>query len=87
MLSQVKGPPWVRSGSGIPSISTAYAQAQCCCAQVIHIFMHSQRISIPLAVPAGSQPGSQPASQPSQRAGAGDDTASGPDARLRAWRG
>jgi hypothetical protein len=51
---QVKGPFWVRSGSGIPSISTAHAQDQCCCAQVIHNFVHSQQVSSPLAGSAGS---------------------------------
>jgi hypothetical protein len=44
---QVKGPPWVRPGTGIPSISTAHAQAKCCCPQVIHIFVHSQQVSSP----------------------------------------
>jgi hypothetical protein len=46
---QVKGPPWVQPGSRIPSISTAHAQDQCCYAQVIHIFVHSQQVSSPLA--------------------------------------
>jgi hypothetical protein len=51
---QVKGPPEVRPGSGIPSISTGRKQAQCCCAQVIHIFVHSQQVSSPLAGPPGT---------------------------------
>jgi hypothetical protein len=41
----------MRLGSEIPSISTAHAQAQRCCAQVIHIFVHSQQVSSPLAGP------------------------------------
>jgi hypothetical protein len=69
----------MRLGSEIPSISTAHAQAQRCCAQVIHIFVHSQRVSSLLADPTdGSR---------SVRAGACGDTARGPGARLRAWRG
>lgn len=52
-LSQVKALSRVRPGSGIPSISTAHAQAQCCCAQVIHMFVHSQQVSSPLG--AGRQ--------------------------------
>jgi hypothetical protein len=39
----------MRLGSEIPSISTAHAQAQRCCAQVIHIFVHSQQVSSSLA--------------------------------------
>ena len=50
-FSQVRGLPWMRLGSEIPSISTAHAQAQRCCAQVIHIFVHSQQVSSPLAGP------------------------------------
>jgi len=53
-FSQVKRPPWMRLGSGIPSISTAHAQAQCCCSQVIHIFVHRQQVSSPVAVPTDS---------------------------------
>jgi hypothetical protein len=53
-FSQVRGLPWMRLGSGIPSISTAHAQAQRCCAQVIHIFVHSQQVSSPLAGPTDS---------------------------------
>ena len=68
----------MRLGSEIPSISTAHAQAQRCCAQVIHIFVHSQQVSSPLASPQTAA---------DQRAGACGDTARGPGARLRAWRG
>jgi len=53
-FSQVRGLPWMRLGSEIPSISTAHAQAQRCCAQVIHIFVHSQQASSPLAGPTDS---------------------------------
>ena len=52
---QVRGLPLMRLGSEIPNISTAHAQAQRCCAQVIHIFVHSQQVSNPLAVPTGSR--------------------------------
>ena len=41
-------------GSGIPSISTAYAQARRRCAQVIHMFVHRQQGSNPVAALAGS---------------------------------
>jgi hypothetical protein len=67
----------MRLGSKIPSISTAHAQAQRCCAQVIHIFVHSQQLSSP-----GRPDRQQPISAP-PRGG----TARGPDARLRPWRG
>ena len=53
-LSQVKALPWAPPGGGIPSISTVNAQAKCRCAQVIHIFVHSQHVRSPLAVLAGS---------------------------------
>ena len=68
----------MRLGSEIPSISTAHAQAQRCFAQVIHIFVHSQQASSPLADPTDSSRSAR------RRRG---DTARGPDARLRAWRG
>ena len=42
MLSQVNALLWLRPGIGIPSISTAYAQARRRCAQVIHMFVHRQ---------------------------------------------
>ncbi len=42
-LSQVKALSRLRPGSGIPSISTAYAQAWRRCAQVIHMLVHRQR--------------------------------------------
>lgn len=45
---------WLRPGSGIPSISTAYAQARCRCAQVIHMFVHRQQEGSPVAWLAGS---------------------------------
>ena len=48
-LSQVRALLGVQSGKGIPSISTVRAQAQGCCAQVIHMFVHSQQVSSPLA--------------------------------------
>ena len=41
-LSQVEALFRLRSDSGIPSISTAYAQVRPHCAQVIHIFVHRQ---------------------------------------------
>lgn len=66
---QVKGPPWTRPGSRIPSISTAHAQDQCCCAQVIHSVVHSQQVSSPLARAR------QAAADP--RAGVRGDTATG----------
>ena len=47
-LSQVEALFRLRSDSGIPSISTAYAQVRPHCAQVIHIFVHRQG-SNPLA--------------------------------------
>ena len=72
-LSQVKAPSHVRPGSGIPSISTAHAQAQCRCAQVIHMFMHSQQVGL-LAVLAGSS---------GSACWCLRDTASTPDARLQ----
>jgi hypothetical protein len=53
-LSQVKALPWAPPGGGIPSISTVNAQAKCRCAQVIHIFVHSQHMRSSLAVLAGS---------------------------------
>jgi hypothetical protein len=53
-LSQVKALSWLRPGSGIPSISTAYAQARRRCAQVIHMFVHRQQESSPLAWLTGS---------------------------------
>jgi len=53
-LSQVKAPSRVRPGSGIPTISTAHTQAQCCFTQVIHMFVHSQQVSSPLGALAGS---------------------------------
>jgi hypothetical protein len=40
---QVNAHFWLRLGRGIPSISTAYAQAWRRCAQVIHMFVHRQR--------------------------------------------
>lgn len=39
---QVNAYFWLRLGRGIPSISTAYAQAWRRCAQVIHMFVHRQ---------------------------------------------
>jgi len=48
-LSQLKGLLWLRPGSGIPSISTAYAQARRRCAQVIHMFVHRRQGSSPVA--------------------------------------
>ncbi len=55
-LSQVEALPWQRPGSGIPSISTEYAQARRRCAQVIHMFVHRQQESSPawLAGSSGS---------------------------------
>ena len=53
-LSQVKFLSGCGTGSRIPSISTAYAQARGRCAQVIHMFVHRQQGSSPLAVLAGS---------------------------------
>lgn len=53
-LSQVKALSWLREGSGIPSISTAYAQPRRRCAQVIHKFVHRQQGSSPVAWPGGS---------------------------------
>ena len=53
-LSQVKPLSWLRPGSGIPSISTAYAQARRRCAQVIHMFVHRQQGGSPVAGLAGS---------------------------------
>jgi hypothetical protein len=50
-LSQVKPLSWLRPGSGIPSISTAYAQARRRCAQVIHMFVHRQQGSSPAGWP------------------------------------
>jgi hypothetical protein len=47
-LSQVKFLSGCGTGSGIPSISTAYAQARGRCAQVIHMFVHRQQGSGPL---------------------------------------
>jgi hypothetical protein len=41
-LSQVRALSRLQPGSGIPSISTAYAQAWRHCAQVIHMFVHRQ---------------------------------------------
>ena len=41
-LSQVKGLVMGAAGGGIHSISTAYAQARRCCAQVVHMFVHRQ---------------------------------------------
>ena len=54
-LSQVKARSWLRPGSGIPSISTAYAQARRRCAQVIHMFVHRRQGSSPVAGLAGSR--------------------------------
>ncbi len=54
MFSQVNALSWLRPGSGIPSISTVYAQALRRCAQVIHTFVHRQQESSPLAGLAGS---------------------------------
>jgi hypothetical protein len=48
VLSQVEALFRLRPGSGIPSISTVYAQAWHHCAQVIHMFVHRQG-SNPLA--------------------------------------
>ena len=42
MLSQVEALFRLRSGSGIPNISTEYAQVRHRCAQVIHMFVHRQ---------------------------------------------
>jgi len=69
----------MRPGSGIPSISTAYAQAQCRCAQVIHIFVHSQQ---------GNQSSCRAGRQAAagQRAGCWRGHGSGPGARFRAGR-
>lgn len=58
----------MRLGSEIPSISTVHAQAQRCCAQVIHIFVHSQQASSPLAARQAAA---------DQRAGATGDTVRG----------
>ena len=52
-LSQVKALLWLRPGSVIPSISTMCAQARRRCAQVIHMFVHRQQGSSPLAGLAG----------------------------------
>ena len=46
-LSQVNALFWFRLACGIPSISTAYAQAWRRCAQVIHMFVHRQQGSRP----------------------------------------
>jgi len=70
---QVKAHPGVRPGSAIPSISTARAQAQCRCAQVIHIFVHSQQVCSPLPVPTGSSRSARRCVR---------DTTSGADAKL-----
>ena len=53
-FSQVKALSCLRPGSGIPSISTAYAQARRRCAQVIHMFVHRQQEGSPVAWPADS---------------------------------
>jgi hypothetical protein len=66
-FSQVKGPAWMRPGSGIPSISTAHPQAKCCCTQVIHIFVHSGRQAALL--PCWQQPVSAPVLAVTQRQG------------------
>jgi hypothetical protein len=58
----------MRLGSEIPSISTAHAQAQRCCAQVIHIFVHSQQLSSP-GRPDRQQPISAPPRAVAQPAG------------------
>jgi hypothetical protein len=47
--SQVNAHFWLGLGRGIPSISTAYAQAWRRCAQVIHMFVHRQQGSSRLA--------------------------------------
>ena len=47
MLSQVNALFGLRLARGIPSISTAYAQAWRRCAQVIHMFVHRQQGSSP----------------------------------------
>jgi hypothetical protein len=46
-LSQVNALFWLRLACGIPSISTAYAQAWRRCAQVIHMLVHRQQGSSP----------------------------------------
>jgi hypothetical protein len=56
--SQVEALFRLRSGGGIPSISTAYAQVWHHCAQVIHMFVHRQG-SNPLA--GGQAAADQPA--------------------------
>jgi hypothetical protein len=53
-FSQLRALSWARPGSGIPSISTGYAQAWCRCAQVIHMVVHRQRGCSPPAVLAAS---------------------------------
>jgi hypothetical protein len=45
-FSQVNALSWLRPGSGIPSISTAYAQDRRRCAQVIHMFVHRQQEAV-----------------------------------------
>jgi hypothetical protein len=59
-LSQVKALSWVRSPIGIPSISTVRAQAQRSCAQVIHMFVHSQPVTSPSCRASRRQPISAP---------------------------
>lgn len=54
MLSQVNALFGLRLACGIPSISTAYAQAWRRCAQVIHMFVHRQQGSSPARRLAGS---------------------------------
>ena len=71
-LSQVKALSWLWPCSGIPSISTAYAQARRRCAQVVHMFVHRQQGSSPgagagrqqrLGAPVLACPASRPDSE------------------------
>ena len=63
----------MRPGSGIPTISTAHTQAQDCCAQIIHIFVHSQQ---------DEQSSCRAGRQQLISAGGCGDIATGLDARL-----
>jgi hypothetical protein len=77
--SQVNAHFWLGLGRGIPSISTAYAQAWRRCAQVIHMFVHRQRGAVVLSAGrrrwigtgAGTcRPGQRAACWPPRHAGA-----------------
>jgi hypothetical protein len=52
-LSQVKTVSWGPHVQRNPQYSRPYAQARCSCAQVIHMLVHSQQVSSPLAALAG----------------------------------